>query len=75
MTKYSATYEGQTVTRRSSKRYTHASVVRWGDGTTGIVSFHTSENAAIKGTLTKQQKDRGAAVVAAIPTKVAETNN
>lgn len=68
MTTYEATYEGQTVTRKSTKRYTHASVVRWGStGEVSIASFHTSEPAALKGVLTAQQKQNGARVIAIVP--------
>lgn len=72
MTTYTASHEGQTVTRRSTKPYSHASLVRWSDGTVAIASFHTSEVAALKGVLTAQQKRNGAAVVGTAPvTRVA----
>ncbi len=66
-TTYTATYGGKTVTRKGTKLYTHASVVRWSNGDTEVVSFHTSEAAALKGVLTAQQKGNGAHVVAAVP--------
>lgn len=64
---FTATYQGQTAKRSSAKTYTHASVVRWSDGSVGIASFHISETAALKGVLTGQQKRNGAAVVAVVP--------
>jgi hypothetical protein len=66
MNTYTATYNGQTVTRKSAKVYTHASLVRWSNGETQIASFHTSETAALKGILTAQQKRNGAAVVGTV---------
>lgn len=72
MTKTSiATYQGQTATRTSTKAYTHASVVRWSDGSVDIASFHTSEIAALKGVLTAQQKRNGSAVIAVVPATAA----
>jgi hypothetical protein len=67
MAVYTATFEGQTVTRVSVKPYTHASVVRWSNAETGIVSFHAREAAALKGVLTGQQRGNGASVVAVVP--------
>lgn len=63
MNTYSATYNGQTITRKSRRVYTHASVVRWSNGEVAVASFHYSEAAAAKGVLTAQQKANGAAVV------------
>lgn len=64
---YTATHNGHTVTKTSNKPYTHASVVKWSDGTESIASFHMSEAAAQKGVLTAQQKANGAHVVSVVP--------
>lgn len=63
---FTATYNGKTVTRTSTQPYTHASVVRWSDGTEEVASFHNSEAAALKGVLTAQQKAKGAQVIKAV---------
>lgn len=57
-------YNGETF-QRSTKgpAYTHASVVQWSDGTREVASWHTSEAAASRGTLTAQQRRNGAQVV------------
>jgi hypothetical protein len=68
--KITATYQGQTVTRTSKRAYAFASVVRWGNGETTIATFHATEAAALKGSLTAQQKQNGAQVVAAVPTTI-----
>lgn len=68
---YTATYEGQTRTRTSARAYTHASVVRWSNGEVVILSFHGSQAAAMKGTLTSGQKANGARVIAAVPLSIA----
>ena len=65
-TTYTAAYGGRVFTRTSVRSYSHASVVRWSDGTVAVNSWHTSEAAAVKGTLTAQQKQNGASVVAAV---------
>lgn len=67
---FTVTHNGKTVTRTSNQPYTHASIVRWPDGTEGVVSFHNSEAAALKGVLTAQQKQNGAQVVKAVAVKV-----
>lgn len=64
---YTATYNGITAQRKSRKAYTYASVVQWGDGTVDIISFHMTHGAAMKGTLTAQQKQHGASVIAVVP--------
>jgi hypothetical protein len=71
MKSFAAEYNGRTVTRKSAKTYTHASVVRWSNGEEQVASFHTSEPAALKGILTAQQKKNGAQVVATVPVKLA----
>lgn len=69
--KYTAMWNGQTRTRTSKTRvYTHASVVRWWDGSEAIVSWHGSEEAAQKGSLEKCQRDNGSRVIAAIPVTI-----
>ena len=72
MTIYTATWNGETTTRVSTRVYTHASVVRWWDGTEQIVSFHGTESAALRGTLTADQRHNGAAVIAAVPVSTDE---
>lgn len=69
-TTYTVTYNGKTVTRTSAKVYTHASVVLWSDGKVSIPSFHSTEAAALKGSLTAQQKEFGAEIIA-VPVQVA----
>jgi 8-oxo-dGTP pyrophosphatase MutT (NUDIX family) len=63
---YTVTHNGKTVTRTSSKPYTHAAVTRYSDGTEGV-TFHTSHANAAKGNLTLQQKTAGASVVKVLP--------
>lgn len=67
MTTYTATWNGQTETRNSKRAYTHAAVIRWSNGKEDIVSFHGSEEAARRGSLTKLQRMQGAKVIAAVP--------
>lgn len=67
---FSVVHNGVTTTRTSSHPYTHASVVRWSNGTETVASFHTSEAAALKGVLTGDQKKYGAQVIKALPVKV-----
>jgi hypothetical protein len=62
-----ATWNGKTKKRTAARAYTHASVVRWSDGSEAIVSFHTSEALALRGTLHASQVENGARVVAAVP--------
>jgi hypothetical protein len=64
---YAAQWNGVTRQRSSNKAYTHASVVRWSNGSEDIASFHCSESAAAKGVLTAQQKSNGARVIAVVP--------
>jgi hypothetical protein len=67
VTTFTATWQGKTYTRTSNRTYTHASVVRWSDGTEAVVSWHGTEKAALKGALTGHQKQGGARVITAIP--------
>lgn len=70
MTHYTATWNGETFTRNSKRTYTHASVVRWANGTEAVLSWHGTEAAALKGVLTGQQKEYGARIIAAVPVNV-----
>lgn len=61
--KHSATWNGETVSVNSSRPFTHAAVVRWGDGTESVHSFHESAEGAARGNLAASQKRGGARVV------------
>lgn len=66
---HSVTLNGQTITRTSTRDYTHASVVRKSDGTKVVWGFHGSENAARNTPLTSMQRKNGFAVVDVLPVK------
>lgn len=63
--------DGTFRTRQSNRAYSHASLVRWSDGTVSVGSWHISEAAACKGVLTAQQKRNGAAVIGVLPVRPA----
>lgn len=61
-----ANWNGQTFTRKSTRAYKFASVVRWRDGSEAVASWHATEAAAAKGVLTAQQRLAGALVIATV---------
>jgi hypothetical protein len=68
-TAHTAEWKGQQVSVNSSKPFTHAAVVRWGDGTETVHSFHESAAGAAKGNLAASQKRTGARVVGVVEVK------
>lgn len=60
----------QTRMRASIALYTHAAVVDFGGTSDPVIySFHKSEEAAKRGSLTKMQRDSGAEVVTVVPVR------
>lgn len=72
MTTYEATHKGQTYTRNSKRAYAFASVVRWRDGDESVASWHATRPLAERGTLTAQQRQAGAQIVAVVNVKVVQ---
>lgn len=67
---HTVTFNGHTITRTSTREYTHASVVQKGHGGEKVVwGFHGSEQAARSTPLTSMQRKNGFHVVDVLPVK------